>query len=64
LQELNSLQTINRLGQHLKSRRGLSREKIKEIMSKAGQLQRQAGYQGNYKEWIRQNLPIRLENML
>jgi ferredoxin--NADP+ reductase len=64
LQELNSIQTIKELDQHLKSREVLHKKKISEIIRKVRQLQKQVGYRGNYKEWIRQNLPMRLENML
>jgi hypothetical protein len=63
LQELNSIQTVKELDRHLKTKAALSDQYISEILDKVRQLQKRVGYQGNYQEWIRQNLPLRLENM-
>jgi len=63
LQELNSAQTVKELDRQLKSRAALSAADISEILDRVRQLQRRVGYEGNYQEWIRKNLPVRLENM-
>ena len=63
LQELNSAQMVKELDQHLRTRAALSGQNISDILSRVGQLQKRVGYQGNYQEWIRQNMPLRLENM-
>ena len=62
-QELNTVQTVTELDRQLKSRAALSAATISEIRNKVWKLQRRVGYEGNYREWIRKNLPLRLENM-
>jgi len=41
----------------------LSEEECRMILEKVYKLQNRVGYDGNYKKWINNHLPIRLENM-
>jgi NADPH-dependent glutamate synthase beta subunit-like oxidoreductase len=41
-----------------------SNEDIENILSRTRELQKRAGFDGNYMNWIAKNRPVRLENMI
>lgn len=59
----DSVKTVNRIEKKLKYNRLLSVKKIQELLRKIYQRQQVIGYNGNYREWISRNLPVRLEDM-
>jgi ferredoxin--NADP+ reductase len=59
----DSAKTVTRIEKKLKSKKLLSVKKIQELLYKIYKRQQVIGYNGNYREWISRNLPIRLEDM-
>ena len=51
---------IGRIG----SRQPVSGPVLHAIMNRVNELQKKAGYSGNYREWIREHLPVRHESMM
>jgi ferredoxin/flavodoxin---NADP+ reductase len=50
---------IDRIG----NRQSIAAESLRLIGDRVRKLQEKAGYNGNYREWIRKNLPVRYESM-
>ena len=57
-------QDISKIAETIEKMQFLSDETIQTIVEKCENLQSRSGYSGNYKAWIQQNTPPRLENML
>jgi len=55
---------IHTIIETIENQKFLSEEVIQNILNKTEVLQHKAGYDGNYKKWVEQNTPPRLENML
>ena len=57
-------QDISTIAEAIEKMQFLSDEVIQTIVDNCENLQSMSGYSGNYKAWIQQNTPPRLENML
>jgi ferredoxin/flavodoxin---NADP+ reductase len=57
-------QDISKIAETIEKMQFLTDEVIQTIMENCEKLQSASGYSGNYKTWIQQNTPPRLENML
>ena len=62
--EVKVYRDIRRIIEIIQTRQFMSNEVIGEILDKTRRLQEDVGYDGNYDEWVKQNTPIRLENMI
>ncbi len=62
--EVKVYRDIRRIIEIIQTRQFMSDEVIGEILDKTRRLQEDVGYDGNYDEWVKQNTPIRLENMI
>jgi NADPH-dependent glutamate synthase beta subunit-like oxidoreductase len=56
-------QKAERIGEHLETKNVLSAEQIKAILDRIKTLQKKSGYDGNYDRWIKQHLPLRVEDL-
>ena len=54
---------IDQIIGRIENQQGLEEKVYNEILEKVRKLQKQAGYYGNYRQWIDKHLPVRLENM-
>ena len=61
--ESNVDEQVGTITQHLKNLDLMPDEVIKNILDKTTEMQARVGYNGDYLEWKKENLPIRLENM-
>ena len=52
------------IGEHLQAVAPLPAENMAQIHVRIKELQKNAGYDGNYKKWIENHLPVRLENLI
>jgi ferredoxin--NADP+ reductase len=52
------------IGEHLQAVAPLPAENMAQIHARIKELQKNAGYDGNYKKWIENHLPVRLENLI
>jgi ferredoxin--NADP+ reductase len=59
----DSAKTIMQIEKKLKSKKFLSVKEIQELLRKINNRQHVVGYNGDYKEWISRNIPVRLENL-
>lgn len=55
---------IDRIGKHLSKQNPLTSVQSEQIMNKVKKMQRKAGYTGDYDQWIKDHLPLRLESMI
>jgi hypothetical protein len=62
--ESDTTARIARVEKKLKSKPGLSTEKIDDLKKKIRYAQQKVGYSGDYKAWIDKNLPVRLEDII
>ena len=53
-----------RIGDHLESHHPLPADLVDKILKRVRALQTKRGYDGNYNEWIRKNLPVRIEDLI
>jgi NADPH-dependent glutamate synthase beta subunit-like oxidoreductase len=56
-------QQVSSISKHLKNVDVMPDEVIEGILKNTKDLQIKAGYNGNYEDWKKENLPVRLENM-
>ena len=56
-------QQVGTITQHLKNLDTMPDEVIKNILDKTKELQQKVGYNGDYPEWKKEKLPLRLEDM-
>ena len=61
--ESNVDEQVGTITQHLKNLDVMPDEVIKNILDKTTEMQLKVGYNGDYLEWKKEHLPIRLENM-
>jgi hypothetical protein len=54
---------IDHLVEQLKESPSTAEEKIASLNKKIKNLQKKAGYDGNYQKWIKEHLPVRLEDL-
>lgn len=55
---------VANIADHIERQRFLSPEVLTNIRDKIAELQKEAGYTGNYPQWVKLNLPERLEDQL
>jgi NADPH-dependent glutamate synthase beta subunit-like oxidoreductase len=53
-----------RIGEQLESKMILSDDQIQSIMDRVRLLQKKSGYNGNYKLWIKNHMPLRVEDLI
>jgi len=58
-----TVKRIEHLVELLKESPAAAEEKIARLFKEIKKLQNKAGYDGNYKKWIKEHLPVRLENL-
>ena len=56
-------QQVDSITKHLSGLNGMPDEVIRTILDESEKLQKQVGFNGNYLEWKKKNLPVRLEDM-
>jgi hypothetical protein len=56
-------QQVDSITKHLSGLNGMPDEVIKFILEESENLQKKAGYNGNYLDWKKEKLPVRLEDM-
>ncbi len=61
---VNADEKVDRIVDHLSGEKLLSTEKIAAIYQQIRKLQKKTGYNGDYDDWIKNNLPVRLENLI
>ena len=62
--ENNAENKISAIEVKLQAKRPLNREKIAEIFERLRALHKKVSYNGDYDAWIKQYLPLRVENMI
>lgn len=60
----NADEKVDRIVDHLSGEKLLSPEKIAAIYEQLRKFQKKTGYNGDYDHWIKNNLPVRLENLI
>jgi hypothetical protein len=54
---------IDQIIGRIENQQGLPDNVFNEIFEKVSRMQKKAGYDGNYRQWINNHLPLRLENI-
>ncbi len=62
--EVKVYEDIRRIIEVIQTRQFMPNDVIENILNKTNELQKKVGYDGNYDEWVKQNTPTRLENMI
>ena len=62
--EDNIAEQVGHIADHVSRQKFMPDDVIQSILNKTKALQEKAGYNGNYDEWVAQNLPQRLEDLL
>jgi len=53
-----------RIGEQLQAKKALDPDQIRSITQRIMDLQKKSGYDGNYANWIKKHLPVRIENLV
>jgi ferredoxin--NADP+ reductase len=61
--EHDTAEQARKISREVKKNDPLSRSQMDFILTKIKEMQTRAGYTGKYKKWIKQNRPVRLEEM-
>jgi hypothetical protein len=57
-------QKAERIGEQLLTQKVLTPDQIHSIHERISNLQKKAGYDGNYTQWIKKHLPVRIESLI
>lgn len=55
---------VSEIAESISRQKFMSAEVIRKIVEKVQELQNKVGYTGDYREWIKRNRPVRLEELL
>jgi len=61
--EHDTAEQARKISREVKKNDPLSRNQIEFIFKQIKEMQTRVGYAGNYKKWIKQNRPVRMEEM-